>query len=53
MERIKKTADGMFIARHPHYRHKRYQKSTSQLNRLKGTFVLPNFLQRKLRKAGF
>eukprot|EP00892_Ulva_mutabilis_P003465 jgi/Ulvmu1/1490/UM011_0220.1 len=53
MERIKKTANGEFIAHHPHYRHKRYQKSRSQLNRLKGTFVLPKFLQRKLRKAGF
>ena len=52
-ERIKKTAAGMFIAHHPHYRHKRYNKSTNQLQRLKGTFVLPAFMQRKLRKAGF
>jgi ribosomal protein L35 len=53
LERIKKTASGLFVARHPHYRHKRYNKTKSQLNRLKGTFVLPNHMQRKLRKAGF
>jgi ribosomal protein L35 len=53
MERIKKNAAGLFFAHHPHYRHKRYNKTKSQLNRLKGTFVLPAFMQRKLRKAGF
>ena len=53
MERIKKNAAGLFEAYHPHYRHKRYNKSTNQLRRLSGKFVLPDFMQRKLRKAGF
>jgi ribosomal protein L35 len=52
-ERITKNAAGQFLAWHAHYRHKRYNKSTQQLRRLKGTFVLPDFMQRKLRKAGF
>ena len=52
-QRIKKNADGIFMAHHAHYRHKRYNKSRNQLNRLRGTFALPNFMQRKLRKAGF
>jgi ribosomal protein L35 len=52
-ERISKNGDGVFQAHHAHYRHKRYNKSTNQLNRLKGKFDLPNFMQKKLRKAGF
>jgi ribosomal protein L35 len=52
-ERIKKNGAGLFTAHHPHYRHKRYNKSSNQLRRLKGKFVLPAFMQRKLRKAGF
>ena len=47
------NGDGEYKAFHSDYSHKRSQKSAANLDRLKGTFVLPKFMQKKLRKAGF